>query len=82
MNTNNISQPNAVKWLSEGLQEYAQQSIKGDIQLIAKKLQYADQTVREYLKGEIKDLSTGKKVLAELKSLILKRENEIKRMVA
>lgn len=76
------TQPNAFKWLSEGLQEYATQSIKSDTAAIASKIEMTDRAVRSYLRGEVLDLETGKKILAELKTLIMQREKSVKKLVA
>lgn len=74
-------QPLAFKWLSEGLQEYASQSIKSDAATIAGILNISDRLVRSYLKGIVLDLETGKKILVELKLLIKAREDSVKKLV-
>lgn len=75
------TQPKAFKWLSKGLQEYASQSIKSDAVTIAGILTITDRSVRSYLKGEVSDLETGKKILIELKLLIKTREDSVKKLV-
>jgi len=75
-------QPNAFKWLSHGLQENAIQSVRGDVGAIAHSLGLSEQTVRAYLKGEVHDLETGKKVLAALRQMIIERERSVKQLIA
>ena len=74
-------QPNALIWLSHGLQENAQQSVRGDVAHIAQTLGLSEQTIRTYLKGDVQDIETGKKILHELRSMIRHREAAIKRLV-
>ena len=75
-------QPNALVWLSHGLQENAQQSVRGDVATIAHTLNISDQTVRTYMKGDVTDLETGKKILRELRGLVKKREEEVRKLMA
>lgn len=74
--------PNAVKWLAEGLQEYAAQLIRGDIGEIAKRIGKTEPAVRPYFKGEIADFNTGSVILTETRKLIIAREKEVKKLVA
>lgn len=73
---------NAKKWLSEGLQEAAMQLERTDAAEIAKELDMTDRIVRSYLNGEVMSMETGKAILKSAKAIILKREREIKKLVA
>jgi len=66
----------------KSLQELAHQKIVGDTDKVAAKLGLSIRTVQQYISGVIDDLDTGKKVFKELRSIIIKRENDIKRLVA
>jgi hypothetical protein len=76
------TQPNAIKWLSEGLQEYNQQAIDTDAQTIADTIGQSARNVRKYLKGEVGDFNTGSIILTELRKLIKAREQQVKKLVA
>lgn len=74
--------PRAITILSAGLTKYAKQSIRSDAAAIAKNLNISDRTVRPYLDGNVDDIETGGKILAELKKLIKVREQYAKKLAA
>lgn len=70
------------KWLSEGLQEAAQQLARGDASILGETLGLVSHTVRPYLKGEVADFNTGSMILTEARKLIKQREQRVKKLVA
>lgn len=82
----------AKELLSKSLQELQHQRIPSDAQDIADRVtadrakkgesKIVARTVQEYMRGSIDDLETGKEIFKVWKSIIIKRENEIKKLVA
>jgi len=82
MNTEIKKPTTAKKLLAEGLQEQAQQLERSDAKDIANDLGITARLVRMYLRGFTGNIDTGKEILKAARSIIIKRENEIKKLVA
>lgn len=59
--------------IEQGLQEIATETIYNDIVTVASKLDLAQSTIYEYLKGNVAKESRGKAILNELRKVIIKR---------
>lgn len=80
--SNEAPKNTARELLSKSLQELTHQMEPGDTKAVAKKLGLQMRTVQLYLKGDLDAIDTGKKIFTELRAIIMKREQEIKKLVA
>lgn len=70
----------AQKNLAALLKAAAKESIKGDAKVIADLIAKTEVTVLAYMKGEVRDLSTGTVILTELRRVIENREYEVNKL--
>jgi len=77
------SKPTTAKeLLSASLQELNGLKGEGDTTTVAAKLGITSRTVETYLRGDVALLETGKAIFKTLKDIIIKRDNDIKKLVA
>ena len=80
--TNEATKITARKMLADGLQELPAQLERTDAQDIANELGVTASLVRMYLKGTVHSVDTGSDILKVARSIILKREKSIQKLVA
>ncbi len=74
--------PNSFKIIGAGLKVAAKQAIESDVKALAAITGKHENTINMYLKGDVRDFTTGSIILTELKRLVDDREKLAMQLVA
>lgn len=72
----------AKEWLSRSLQDLNAEKEDGDTKAVAETVGTTVKTIETYLGGDVAVVETGKSIHIALKAIIVRRRNDIERLVA